>query len=77
MDGLSAPASILTVIKISAKVSSLCFQYSVAVKGAREDIERLQEKVKDIEAVLRHLRRLYERSDNTRVPVSRELAPSL
>ena len=77
MDGLSAPVSILAVIEISAKVSSLCFQYSVKVKGAKEDIERLQQKVKDIKGVLRHLRRLYERSDSTRVPVSRELAPSL
>ena len=77
MDGLSAAASILAVIEISAKVSALCFQYSVAVKGAKEGIERLQQKVKDIEGVLRHLRQLCERSDNTRLPVSRELAPSL
>ena len=65
------------MIEISAKVSSLCFQYSVAVKHAKEDIERLQKKVKDIEDVLDHLRRLLERSDNVRVPVSRELGASL
>ena len=77
MEGLSASASILTVIEISAKVSSLCFQYSVAIKSAKEDIERLQQKFKDIEAVLGHLRRLLERSDSTRVPVSRQLTASL
>ena len=77
MEGLAAAASILTVIEISAKVSSLCFQYSVTVKSAKEDIERLQQKVKDIEGVLDHLRRLLERSDNAWVPVSRELGASL
>ena len=77
IDGLSAAASILAVIEISAKVSSLCFEYSVAVKGAKEDVERLQQKVKDLGGILRHLRQLCERSDNTRVPVIRELAPSL
>lgn len=77
MDGLSAAASILTVIEISAKVSSLCFQYSVTVKNAKKDIERLQQKVKDIEGVLSRLRRLWEQSDNTRVPMSRDLAASL
>ena len=77
MDGLSAAASILTIIDISAKVSSLCLQYSVSVKDAKEDIERLQKKVVDIEGVLDYLRQLLERSDNTRLPVSRELAASL
>ena len=77
MEGLAAGASILTVIEISAKVSSLCFQYSVAVKSAKEDIERLQQKAQDIEGVLNQLRRLLERSDNAQVPVSRELTASL
>lgn len=77
MEGLAVAASILTIIEISAKVSLLCFQYSVAVKSAKGDIERLQQKVKDIEGVLGHLRRLLERLDNTRIPVSRELTASL
>ena len=38
MDGLIETASVIAVIDISAKVASLCFQYSVAVKNAKEDI---------------------------------------
>jgi hypothetical protein len=41
MDGLSGAASIIAVVEISAKVVSLCVQYSVAVKDAKRDIERL------------------------------------
>ena len=77
MDGLSAAASILAVIEISAKVSSLCFQYSVAVKDAKEDVERLKKKIADIEGVLRHLRQLLDQPDHSRVPVTRQLAASL
>ena len=41
MDGISGAASIIAVVDISAKIASLCFQYSVAVKNAKEDIKRL------------------------------------
>ena len=77
MDGLSAAASIIAVIQISAKVSSLCVQYSVAVKSAIEDIERLQQKVKGIEGVLGRLKWLLDQPDHSRVPVKRQLADSL
>ena len=40
------------MVDISAKIASLCFQYSVAVKNAKEDIKRLQGKVNDIKDVL-------------------------
>jgi hypothetical protein len=57
MDGISGAASIIAVVDISAKIASLCFQYSVAVKNAKEDIKRLQGKVNDIKDVLREHRR--------------------
>ncbi|KAL8743324.1 MAG: hypothetical protein Q9190_004305, partial [Brigantiaea leucoxantha] len=74
---MEVAASIFAVIEISAKVSSLCFQYLVAVKDAKEDIERLQKKIADIEGVLGHLRQLLNPSDHSRVPVTRQLAASL
>ena len=77
MEGLSAAAGIFAAIEISAKVSSLCFQYSVAVKDAKEDIERLQKKIADIEGVLGHLRQLLNQSDHSWVPMTRQLAASL
>ncbi|KAI9858925.1 MAG: hypothetical protein M1813_007227 [Trichoglossum hirsutum] len=42
MDGLSAAASVAAIVDVSAKVASLRFQYSVAVKDAKKDIDRLQ-----------------------------------
>ena len=77
MEGLSAAASIFTVIEVSARVSSLCFQYSVAVKDAKEDVERLQKKIADIEGVLGHVRQLLDQPDHSRVPVTRQLTASL
>jgi hypothetical protein len=41
MDGLSGAASVIAVIDMSAKIVSLCFQYSMAVKDAKDDIERV------------------------------------
>ena len=52
MDGISGAASIIAVVDISAKIASLCFQYSVAVENAKEDIKRLQGVVNDIKGVL-------------------------
>jgi hypothetical protein len=55
IDGLSGAASVIAVVDISAKVASLCFQYLVAVKDAKADIERLHRKVTDINNVLEKL----------------------
>jgi hypothetical protein len=38
MDGVSAAASAIAVVDVSAKVASLLFQYSKEVKNAKEDI---------------------------------------
>jgi hypothetical protein len=42
MEVVGSAASIIAVIDLSAKVASLCFQYSSAVKNARSNVERLQ-----------------------------------
>ena len=77
MDGLSAAASVVAVINISAKVATLCFQYSAAVKDAKEDIERLKKKVVDIKGVLEEWEQLLRRPDKTRLPATHELKDSL
>jgi hypothetical protein len=41
MEAVGSAASIIAVIELSAKVASLCFQYSSAGKNARSDVERL------------------------------------
>ena len=77
MDGLSATASVLAVIEVSVKVASLCSQYSVAVKNAENDIQRIQKKVKDIEVILQALKGLLEGPDKIRLSATDNLAASL
>lgn len=73
MDGLSGAASIIAVIDISAKIASLCFQYSVAVKDATEDIERLQRKFADLNDALGGVKQLLDGRDKTRLSAAHKL----
>ena len=77
MDGLSAAASITAIIDISAKVASLCFQYSVAVKDAKKDIERLGRTITDVKNVLEEVKQLLNREDKTRLSTTHSLSDSL
>ena len=77
MDGVSSTASVIAVIDVSAKVVALCFQYSVAVKNASNDVQRLQEKVKDIRIILERLKLQLERSDGARLSATSQLTKSL
>ena len=52
----------IAVIDISTKVASLCYQYSVEVKHAKGDIERLRSKVNDTKTVLEKLQQLEQNS---------------
>ena len=77
MDGLAGASSVIAVVDISAKVASLCFQYSVAVKDAKRDIERLQKKVTDIKNVLVEVGRLLDKGDKSQLSTTRKLLDSL
>jgi septal ring factor EnvC (AmiA/AmiB activator) len=77
MDGLSGAASVIAVIDISAKVASLCFQYSVEVKHAKGDIERLHRKVNDIKNVLEKLQQLLDKQDKSQLSTTRSLLDPL
>lgn len=77
MDGLSGAASVIAVIEISAKIASLCFQYSVAVKDAKKDIERFQKKVSDLENILRAVKQLLDGRDQRRLLAAHKLVSSL
>ena len=65
MDGLSGAASIIAVIDVSAKIISLCFQYSNAVRNSRNDIERLQKKVSNIKDVFEQVEQLLDVQNKT------------
>ncbi|KAI1527247.1 WD40 repeat [Pyrenophora tritici-repentis] len=77
MDGLSGAASVIAVIDMSAKIASLCFQYSMAVKDAKDDIERVQRKVGDITHILETNKQLLDSQDKTRLSTTQGLFESL
>jgi hypothetical protein len=77
MDGLSGAASVIAVIDISAKIVSLCFRYSMAVKDAKDDIERVQRKLSDITHILEQIKQLLDSQDKTRLPTTQGLLSSL
>jgi hypothetical protein len=77
MDGLSGAASVIAVIDISAKIVSLCFRYSMAVKDAKDDIERVQRKLSDITHILEQIKQLLNSQDRTRLSTTQGLFGSL
>lgn len=77
MEGLSGAASVIAVIDISAKITSLCFQYSIAVKNAKKDIERLRQKISDINDVLQEVKRLLDGGDKMLLSATHKLSNSL
>ncbi|KAI9650594.1 hypothetical protein NHQ30_000612 [Ciborinia camelliae] len=52
MDGLSAAASVIAVVQMAQAVGGALMEYYEAVKGAREDIQRLYHSIKNLECVL-------------------------
>lgn len=62
---------------ISAKIASLCFQYSVAVKEAKADIQRVQRELGDITGVLEKIQQILDGPNKARLSVSHELFGSL
>ena len=77
MDGLSAAASVIAVVDISAKITSLCFQYLIAVKDVKNDIERLQRKVAEIGGILENIKKLLDGRDKAQLSTTSELSDSL
>jgi hypothetical protein len=77
MDGLSGAASVIAVIDISAKITSICYQYAVDVKDAKNNIERVQRKVGDITHVLEKLKQLLDSQDKKRLSTTYGLSDSL
>ncbi|KAI5363375.1 hypothetical protein J4E82_011668 [Alternaria postmessia] len=77
MNGLSGAASVIAVIDISAKIASLCYRYSVAVKDAKGDVERVRRKVSDIAHILEKIKQLLDSHDKTRLSTTLGLSSSL
>lgn len=67
----------IAVIQISAKVASLCLQYLKAVKDAKDDITRLQQKVESVTGVLRKLEELFDGPVKAPLPTTDALGVAL
>ncbi len=52
MDGLSAAASVIAVIQISAQVFDLCGAYYLNVEDARKDLLRIRNEVNSLQDIL-------------------------
>jgi hypothetical protein len=76
MDGLSGAASVIAVIDISANIAPLSYQYSVAVKDAKDDIEHVRRKVSDITHILEKIKQLLDSQDKTRLSTTQGLFSS-
>ncbi|MCJ1466967.1 hypothetical protein MMC07_005589 [Pseudocyphellaria aurata] len=77
MDGLSAAASIIAVIDISAQILSLCSQYLAAVKDAKKDIERFQKKIEVLNKLFERVKQLSDEGDKTGLSTVHHLEGSL
>jgi hypothetical protein len=77
MEGLGAAASVIAVVDLCAKVASLCFQYSLAVKDAKNDITRLQGEVKSLEDVLGEVKQLLDGPDGAKFSACQRLLEAL
>ncbi|KAK4646181.1 hypothetical protein QC761_0040130 [Podospora bellae-mahoneyi] len=77
MDGVSAAASIIAVIELSAKVACLCVQYSSDVKNAKADIERLQRELQGLGTTLQGARELLESPNGKSLKTSQGLVDGL
>ena len=77
MEGLGVAANVIAVVELSAKIASLCVQYSLAVKHAKADIERLGREVNGVTDLLRAVEKLLQRPDNTQLSTSQKLHDAL
>ncbi|PTD03442.1 hypothetical protein FCULG_00012782 [Fusarium culmorum] len=74
---LGVASSVIAVVDLSAKVLSLCFQYSQAVKNAKDDIEKLYEEVTTFQATIKELKTLVEGPRGKELKVSQQLKSAI
>lgn len=77
MEGLGVAASVIAVVELSAKIASLCFQYSLAVKDAKADIERLGGEINSVADLLRDVGKLIQSPENSQLLTSQKLCGAL
>ncbi|EXL39771.1 hypothetical protein FOCG_17623 [Fusarium oxysporum f. sp. radicis-lycopersici 26381] len=76
-EALGVASSVIAVVDLSAKVFSLCSQYSREVKNAKDDIERLREEVATFQAATKKLQILVEGPRGKELSASRKLKSAI
>lgn len=71
MEGLGA------AVELTVKITSLCAEYSSAVKNASHDIQSLRERISSLETTLKDVMELLESSQGARLRTSQKLHDAL
>lgn len=77
MEGLGAAASVIAVVELTAKVASLCLEYSSAIKNARSDIERLRQHTNSLKITFDGAQELLQGPAGARLETSQKLLEAL
>jgi hypothetical protein len=77
MDALGAAASVIAVVELSAKVVSVCVEYSRAIKNATKDIDLLLNELKSLQDVLEKVKQLLDGPNGSRLSASQSLRNGL
>ncbi|OAQ62508.1 vegetative incompatibility protein HET-E-1 [Purpureocillium lilacinum] len=73
MEGLGVAASVIAVVELSAKVASLCLEYSKGVKNAKDDIARLRTEVVGLQSAAKSVDELLIGPSGERLKASQQL----
>lgn len=73
MEALGVAASVLTIVEVAAKVTSLCLKYSSAVKNAKADIERLRVRIDSLRITLDGVQKLLQDQNGARLETLQSL----
>ncbi|GKU08434.1 unnamed protein product [Fusarium langsethiae] len=76
-EALGVASSVIAVVDLSAKVLSLCSQYSQAVKNAKDDIEKLGKEVAAFQATTEELQTLIDGSRSQELKASQQLKSAI
>ncbi|KAH7187768.1 heterokaryon incompatibility protein-domain-containing protein [Fusarium oxysporum] len=76
-EALSLGASVIAIIELSTKVTTLCLKYSIAVRSAEADIILLQTQLNDLRISLARTKHLSNDRNNQDFATSRKLVDTL
>jgi hypothetical protein len=72
-EALGLVANVISVVELSAKVASLCFEYYTNVKNARDDIARFRREADGLKVVLKQVQSLLNGPNSAKLEASRTL----